>query len=271
MQNLIVMIPTFLLEYAMDVISYLIRRDMGMMSNYQSIKHISQEKKRLLRSDGLICHCIICTVASSFGSEVANSKKKKRGRPKSESETTPNSDTIKVCSRCYENIYAGCRHQCSENSYQRKKVYNLEKLIATPTTSERLTSRAINRCSDGMSFSTLSYRKRLVTAKEPPRKNLLSADDMNIIRKDLNLTSRGTLTLVQDLRMIAGSKVVESLAKEKTHYNNHKLDSFFEHKELRFTREIKGKKIAENFEQYVIVTKNISSFIDEVIKSGGFM
>ena len=252
----------------MDVICYLIRRDMGMMPNYQLIKHISQEKKRLLRSDGLIRHCIICTVTRSFGSEVANSEKK-RGRQKSDSETTPNSDTIKVCSRCYENIYAGCHHQCSENSYQRKKVYNLEKLIATPTTSERLTSRAINRCSDDMSFSTLSYRKRLVTAKEPPRKNLLSADDMNIIRKDLNLTSRGTLTLVQYLRMIAGSKVVESLAKEKTHYNNHKLDSFFEHKELRFTREIKGRKIAENFEQYVIVAKNISCFIDEVIKSRG--
>ena len=268
MQNLIAMIPTILLEYAMDVICYLIRRDMGMMPNYQLIKHISQEKKRLLRSDGLIRHCIICTVTRSFGSEVANSEKK-RGRQKSDSETTPNSDTIKVCSRCYENIYAGCHHQYSENSYQRKKVYNLEKLIATPTTSERLTSRAINRCSDDMSFSTLSYRKRLVTAKEPPRKNLLSADDMNIIRKDLNLTSRGTLTLVQYLRMIAGSKVVESLAKEKTHYNNHKLDSFFEHKELRFTREIKGRKIAENFEQYVIVAKNISCFIDEVIKSRG--
>ena len=204
-------------------------------------------KKSLLRSDGLIYHCIICTVARSFGAEVANSKKK-RGRPKSESETTPKPATIKVCSRCYENIYAGCRHQCSENSYRRKKVYNLEKLIATPIASERLASRAITGCSDDMSISTLSSRKRLVIAKEPPRKTLFSADDMNIIRKDLNLTFRGTLTLVQDLRMIARSKVVESSAKAKMHYNNHKLDSFFEHKELRFTREIKGKKIAENFQ-----------------------
>ena len=92
---------------------------------------------------------------------------------------------------------------------------------------------------------------------------------MNIIQKDLNLTSRGTLTLAQGLRMIAGSKVVESSAKEKMHYNNHKLDSFFEHKELRFTREIKGKNINENFEQHVIVTKNIFSFIDEVMQSRG--
>ena len=37
-------------------------------------------KKRLLRSDGVIRHCIICTVARSFGTKVANSKKK-CGRP----------------------------------------------------------------------------------------------------------------------------------------------------------------------------------------------
>ena len=107
--------------------------------------------KKCLRSDGLICHCIICTVASSFGAKVANSKKK-CGYPKSESETIPQPATIKVCSHCYENIYAGCRHKCSENSYQRKKVYNLEKLIATPITSERLASRAITKCSDDMGF-----------------------------------------------------------------------------------------------------------------------
>ena len=174
------MILTILVEYAMDVICYLIRREMGMMFNYQLIKHISQEKKCLLRSDGLICHCIICTIASSFGAEVANSKKK-CGYPKSENETIPQPATIKVCSCCYENIYAGCRHKCSENSYQRKKVYNLEKLIANPITSERLASRAITKCSDDMGFSTLSSRKRLVTAKEPPRKTLFSIDDMNII------------------------------------------------------------------------------------------
>ena len=37
------MIPTNLAEYAMDVICYLIRREMGMVSNYQLIKHISHK------------------------------------------------------------------------------------------------------------------------------------------------------------------------------------------------------------------------------------
>ena len=71
--------------------------------------------------------------------------------------------------------------------------------------------------------------------------------------------------------MIAGPKIVESSAKAKIHYNNHQLNSFFEHKKLHFTCKIKGKKIAENFEQHVIVTKNIFSFIDEVMQSRGLM
>ena len=91
-------------------------------------------------------------------------------------------------------------------------------------------------------------------AKEPLRKTLFSADDMHIIRQKLNLTSRGTLKLVQDLRM-----VVESSAKEKMLAMNHKLNSFFEHKQLRFTRQIKGKKITDNFHQHVIVTNAIST------------
>ena len=38
------MIPTILVEYAMDVICYLIRREMRMMPNYQLMKHISRKK-----------------------------------------------------------------------------------------------------------------------------------------------------------------------------------------------------------------------------------
>ena len=118
-----------------------------------------------------------------------------------------------------------------------------------------------------MRLSTLSSRKSFVSAKKRPRKALFSADEMNIIRRDSNLTSRGTLTLVHELRMIAGSKVIESWTKEKLDYNNHKLDSFIEHKELRFAREIKGKKTTKDFQQHIIVTTNVSSFIDEVMQS----
>lgn len=116
---------------------------------------------------------------------------------------------------------------------------NLEKLLATPTVSERLASREFNRCSNEISISIVSSRIRLITVKETPRKTLFSADDMNIIRKYLNVTYWGTLTLVRDLKIIVGFKVIESSAKEKMHYNNHKLDSFFEHKELKVRKLLK--------------------------------
>ena len=60
-----------------------------------------------------------------------------------------------------------------ETVTEEKKVYNLEKLLATPTTSERLASRGITRCSDDMSLSTLSSTKRLVTTKESPQKDFV--------------------------------------------------------------------------------------------------
>ena len=170
-------------------------------------------------------------------------------------------------SLCYEKIYPGCRHQCPESNYRRKKVYHLERLIATPTPSERLASRAVNRCSDDMCLSTLSSRKRAMEAKEPLRKTLFSADDMSIIRTNLNLTSRGTLKLVQDLRMVVGSNRIVCRGEDACHESY--IGQFFEHKQLRFTCEIKGKKITENFHQHVIVTNAISSFIDEVMQSRG--
>ena len=105
-----------------------------------------------------------------------------------------------------------------ETVTEEKKVYNLEKLLATPTTSERLASRGITRCSDDMSLSTLSSTKRLVTTKEPPQKDfVLSWRHEHYTKRVKPYIPRNT-PLLQDLTMIAGSKVVESSAKEKMHY-----------------------------------------------------
>ena len=83
-------IPTILVGYVMDVI----------YGNYVKLT-INQmdklEKKRSLRSDGLVCQCVICIVARPFENEVANSKKK-RGRPNSKEKAIPKPTAIKVCS-----------------------------------------------------------------------------------------------------------------------------------------------------------------------------
>ena len=221
----------------------------------------SRPPRLLLRSQGLNCQCCICEIAKSNGIVIANSKKK-RGRPKSKEQ--PVETTIKVCSLCLQSVYPGCRHKCSNRNYRRKKVHNMEELL-TPTTSERLASRTITRCSDDMKLSTLGPSMKPIV-NEPVKKRLFSVDDMCLIRKDNHLSSAQTITLIEDLNRAAGHKVVETYAKTKMHVRNHRLDAFFEHMMIQFTRKIKGTKNSEQFDQHVIVVTDISSFISEVVK-----
>ena len=221
----------------------------------------SGQQKRLLRSNGLDCRCTICEIAKASGLCYQNPKKK-RGRPKTKEQPLPT--TVKVCSLCFQVVYQGCRHQCSSTNCRRKRVYNIEQLM-TPTTSERVASRTLNRCSDDMGLSTLSWRKRSFD-NEPVNKVLFSADDMLTIRKDTNLSSRQTITLIEDLNKAAGQKVVETHVKTKMRTKNHRLESFFEHMMIQFNRIVKGTKISENFDQHVVIVNDVQSFIDKVMQ-----
>ena len=105
---------------------------------------------------------------------------------------------IKICTDCFTTIYPGCRHSCSTQRYRHKKLENLEKLISSPTTSERLASRAISRCDDEAGLMTYGPKRKLINPN--PRRQLFSVDDMCLIRKDINLSARDTLCLAQHLR-----------------------------------------------------------------------
>ena len=136
----------------------------------QDVKlHINQAYKteqlqRFLRSVS-VCRCSICDIAKTNGLKCANSKRK-AGRPPTKDR--PVQQPIKVCSLCFQQLYQGCRHQCSTDNHRRNKVYNLEKLM-TPTTSERVSSRTMARCSDDM--ATLGHHKRPLD-KRPVKKVL---------------------------------------------------------------------------------------------------
>ena len=142
-------------------------------------------------------------------------------------------------------------------------MYNIEQLL-TPTTRERIASRVIkNACKDDM--ATLGPRKRSLTI-EPLQKPLFSADDMITIRKDGNFSSRQTITIMQDFNKAAGHRVFEKSVKRKMFSRNHSLDQFFEHMMIQFTRNVKGTKVTENFDQHVVVVSDFQKFIDEVVQ-----
>ena len=224
---------------------------------------INQEYKqfRFLRSSAEDCKCRICDIAKSCGLKQFANSKKKRGRPRTSQQPVPTA--LKVCSRCFQEIYQGCRHQCSSQSCRRNKVYNIEELL-TPVSTERIVSRVLkNTCKDDM--ATLGPRKRSLTI-EPSKKVLFSADDMITIRKDGNFSSRQTITIMEDLNKAAGHRVLEKSVKRKMFSKNHSLDQFFDHMIIQFTRNVKGTKITENFDQHVVVVNNFQKFIDEVVQ-----
>ena len=87
--------------------------------------NINQKYKpfRYLHSSDAECKCPICEIAKSCGLKQFK-KSSKRGRPRTCEQQAP---TIKVCSQCFQQVYQGCRHQCSSTSCRRDKVYNVEK------------------------------------------------------------------------------------------------------------------------------------------------
>ena len=120
---------------------------------------------------------------------------------------SPKPHAIKVCTICFTKLYQGCRHQCSEYRYCHKKLYNLEEMIGSPTTSQRIASRSMDNYSDQ---GLLTYGPKRKSLDSPPslKRKLFSLDDMCVIRKNLDLSTRQTLTLAQNLREASGSRSI---------------------------------------------------------------
>ena len=148
-------------------------------------------------------------------------------------------------------------------------------MFSSPTSSELLAAKTIrraigykgNKTSDDIVVPAL---KKAVDDIDPTSKRLFSADDMCLIRKDLNLSSRKTLQLCQDLREISGDrKIIEKSCKKKMVEKSHEIDKFFEHTKISFYHEVTVEgtnvKHSEHFAQHVIIVNDISGLIDKVI------
>ena len=99
------------------------------------------------------CTSRICFI-SNLKLQEAVKLKKKFGRPCANPEDK-HSDRLKVCGKCFSVLYRGCNHSPQMCSSRREKVYNLERLIDSPVTKQRLASRTINKSPQ---LSTLGSR-----------------------------------------------------------------------------------------------------------------
>ena len=187
----------------------------------------------------------------------------KRGRPTA---GQPTSQNFKVCSNCFAKIYRGSTHSSSSCKFSRRaKIDNIEELVKSPSSLERLALRTIYKSSDTV-LSTLGNKGKQV-GQTIPRKVLFNKEDMIGIQQDLQLSNKQVKVLAQDLRICTDSrKSVESNLREKLHEANHQLDEFFEVRQLVYRREDKEKKIEENFHQTTIVCSNLSGLIGVILE-----
>ena len=230
------------------------------------IESYDSNRPKSLRSVGA-CNCKICQVATSNGlASLSESRKRKanRGRPKTYEDTvgiTPSS--YKICSTCFAKIFKGFNHKCSNS--RRDKIENIEQLITSPKSAEVFASRVLKKNEMG-TLQTLGPNKLKVN-QSTVKKELFSTDDISVMQKDLQLSTRQTFALAQDIRAASGSrKCIESEMKMKIMHKNHELDDFFEHRMLDYKVLNKETKSEETISQHTIVCSNLASLVDKIIE-----
>ena len=148
----------------------------------------------LILRDTLECTCKICTVANT---SCFNVKKAKRGRPKSNPDGSDQREYLVVCSKCFSKIGKGFQHDCT----RRGKVSNLNNLLASPVSAQRVASRVIANA-DSPFLATLGPNP--LPIKSPPicsKRELFTINDMSLIQQDLGLSNKKVKRLAEDMRI----------------------------------------------------------------------
>ena len=218
---------------------------------------------RLMRSSSTSsCSCQICTVAI-YKAKAACKLKKKRGRPASSvSHSVVEETTIKVCAHCFAKVHRGNPHSKTDCASRRQKVYNLENLIDSPVTEQRIASRVI-KLNEGTPLDTLGPSKMTIVSESGnlQSKTLFSAANISDIQKNLSKH------LAEDLRLASGSrKVIEPNLIDNLYKINHELDHYFEVKSVRFCTELKGKP-TKYYKEHAAICKDLPGLIEKVIQT----
>lgn len=210
------------------------------------------------------CTCRICEVGEAKLMKAVKMKKK-AGRPcNPESGTMENRETIKICGHCFTKLYPGCQHSSEMCSSRRSKVSNIEKLINSPVSTQRLSSRwAI----PGTSLATLGSKPKPIPAVTPEKSvpSSISASDMSHMQQQLNLSTRKTHMLATNIRQATGSqKSLEGGLKKSLYEIHHQLDNNFQLVRVPYITEDNNK-----FDEWSVVVKDLEQFIEFVIEHRG--
>ena len=146
------------------------------------------------------------------------------------------------------------------------KVSNLNNLLASPVSAQRVASRVI-ASADSPFLATLGpnplpIKSPLISSK----KKLFTVNDMSMIQQDLGLSNKKVKRLAEDMRTASGSRtIIEKGMIEKVREKNRQLDSFFVAKRCTFTVVNEATKSKENFEQHITVCSDLNGLLNKII------
>ena len=140
---------------------------------------------------------------------------------------------------------------------RRTKIINVGE-ITSPTTLQRAASRI-----EEEPVTPLGRPNNISEVK----KELFSARDCAGIQQDLNLTQTKTKVLLRGVRCVGGSKtIIEKNAYKTIQDRNHRLDEFFELRQLTYRRVDKEDQVAKNVEVPTIVCSDLPGLIEKVME-----
>lgn len=178
----------------------------------------------------------------------------------------------KLCSKCLSKIARGLSHTCNLKSM----TSNVQQFLHSewkPAATEQVASKLLKnifeekkvRPNDCVKLKQVNCKpsKIFCKPKNKPELNTISHYDMLNLKTSLNLSMNETKTAATILR--SGSrKKIESNLSEIISASSHVLDDYFESSTFEFITEIKD--VTKKHVQEVVVCKDLSKFIDYVVK-----
>lgn len=214
-----------------------------------------------------ICDCIVCNITHSHCGTIGGakgSKRKSSGSPASQRPTP-----IKVCNCCFTELHPGRKHHCNHTS----KFNNLTNIISsTPSfkMSEKIAASVIRKKASSNSAtvelaSPGGGHPLKLTLPSPKDSSLkqFKHDNIATIQKELNLSNRATLKLGQNMRTSTNKRnIIQPHLKSHLHSLDHRLDDFFEVKEIDFIK--KDNNTIVHTPRWTVICTDVRGFITSV-------
>ena len=128
------------------------------------------------------CDCRICAMAKLSNQDAAKLKRKP-GRPACAEKTEISH--FKICGNCFAQIYRGSRYSLQMCASRREKVCNVEKLLNSPQTKQRVASRTKNEFS-GSALSNVGRGKRIIQSPVPNEQGVIGPTELSNTQKRFN-------------------------------------------------------------------------------------